>query len=103
MKCQYLTQREFAERLVMTVSGLNYCLIALIEKCFVKMDNFQNSKNKFKYVYLHTPIGPAEKPTLTSRFFGRKMEGYGALKAKIEALKAEAVQDQTPGWRKKAQ
>lgn len=31
------------------------------------------------------------------------MEGYGVLKAEIETLKAEAVQDQTDGWRKKAQ
>jgi len=67
------------------------------------MDNFKSGKNKFKYVYLHTQMGTAEKPTLTTRFLGRKMEGYGVLKAEIETLKAEAVQDQTDGWRKKAQ
>ena len=44
-----LTQRELAEKLGMSVGGLNYCLNALIDKGLVKMQNFSNSKNKFKY------------------------------------------------------
>jgi EPS-associated MarR family transcriptional regulator len=84
-----LTQRELADQLGMSVGGLNYCLKALIDKGFVKMDNFQKSKNKFKYVYLLTPQGIAEKMTLTSRFMQRKMQEYEALKAEIDALKAE--------------
>jgi EPS-associated MarR family transcriptional regulator len=51
-----LTQRELAEKLGMSVGGLNYCLNALIDKGLVKMQNFSNSKNKFKYVYLLTPM-----------------------------------------------
>ena len=47
-----LTQRELAEKLGVSVGGLNYCLKALMDKGWVKMQNFQNSKNKFKYVYL---------------------------------------------------
>lgn len=85
-----LTQRELADKLGMSVGGLNYCLNALIDKGFVKMGNFQKSKNKFKYVYLLTPQGIAEKVALTSRFLKRKMEEYEALKAEIEALKAES-------------
>ena len=84
-----LTQRELADQLGMSVGGLNYCLKALIDKGFVKMDNFQKSKNKFKYVYLLTPQGIAEKVALTSRFLQRKMQEYEALKAEIDALKAE--------------
>ncbi len=84
-----LTQRELAENLGMSVGGLNYCLRALIDKGFVKMQNFQNSKNKFKYVYLLTPQGIAEKVALTSRFLRRKMEEYEALKEEIKALKSE--------------
>jgi EPS-associated MarR family transcriptional regulator len=90
-----LTQRELADKLGMSVGGLNYCLNALIDKGFVKMDNFQKSKNKFKYVYLLTPQGFAEKVALTSRFLKRKMEEYDALKLEIEALKLEAGEDQT--------
>lgn len=84
-----LTQRELAEKLGMSVGGLNYCLKALIDKGFVKMSNFQKSKNKFKYVYLLTPQGMAEKVALTSRFLKRKMEEYDALRVEIEALKSE--------------
>jgi predicted transcriptional regulator len=107
-----LTQRELAEKLGMSVGGLNYCLNALIDKGLVKMQNFSNlidkglvkmqnfsnSKNKFKYVYLLTPMGIAEKVALTTRFLSRKMEEYEALKLEIEALKSEvdgAGQDKT--------
>jgi EPS-associated MarR family transcriptional regulator len=93
-----LTQRELAEKLGMSVGGLNYCLNALIDKGLVKMQNFSNSKNKFKYVYLLTPMGIAEKVALTSRFLSRKMEEYEALKLDMEALKSEVdapMQDKT--------
>jgi EPS-associated MarR family transcriptional regulator len=81
-----LTQRELAEKLGVSVGGLNYCLKALIDKGWVKMQNFQNSKNKFKYVYLLTPQGLAEKVALTSRFLGRKLNEYETLKLEIESL-----------------
>jgi EPS-associated MarR family transcriptional regulator len=81
----------------MSVGGLNYCLNALIDKGFVKMGNFQKSKNKFKYVYLLTPQGIAEKVALTSRFLKRKMDEYDALKVEIEALKAEVGEEQASG------
>ena len=84
-----LTQRELADQLGMSLGGLNYCLKALINKGFVKMQNFHSSKNKFKYVYLLTPQGVAEKVMLTSRFLKRKMEEYEALKVEIKALKSE--------------
>jgi EPS-associated MarR family transcriptional regulator len=84
-----MTQRELADELGMSVGGLNYCLNALIDKGFVKMGNFQKSKNKFKYVYLLTPRGIAEKVALTSRFLKRKMEEYQALRVEIDNLTAE--------------
>ncbi len=87
-----LTQRELAQELGISVGGLNYCLNALIDKGFVKVSNFQQSKNKFKYVYLLTPQGFAEKVSMTSRFLKRKMDEYDALKGEIEALKVEVDQ-----------
>ena len=89
-----LTQRELAEQLGMSVGGLNYCLNALIDKGLVKMQNFSNSKNKFKYVYLLTPMGIAEKVALTTLLLGRKMKEYEALKLEIDALNSEV---NTPG------
>ena len=84
-----LTQRELAKELGVSVGGLNYCLKALMERGWVKMQNFSHSKNKFGYVYLLTPTGIAEKATLTNQFLKRKMEEYEALKTEIEALKLE--------------
>jgi len=84
-----LTQRELAERLGVSVGGLNYCLKALSEKGLVKMKNFANSKNKFGYVYVLTPAGMAEKAAITHRFLQRKMAEYEALRIEIEALHAE--------------
>ena len=75
-----LTQRELAKRLGVSVGGLNYCLKALIQKGWVKMHNFGQSKNKLGYVYLLTPAGVAEKAALTSRFLHRKMSEYEALR-----------------------
>jgi EPS-associated MarR family transcriptional regulator len=95
-----LTQRELAEKLGISVGGLNYCLKALMEKGLVKMKNFANSKNKFRYVYVLTPSGMSEKAAITQRFLKRKLEEYEALKAEIEALKAEAGEDQADGLRK---
>ncbi len=91
-----LTQRELAEKLGVSVGGLNYCLKALMDKGWVKMQNFQNSKNKFKYVYLLTPQGIAERVSLTSRFLDRKMQEYEALKAEIESLHQDVQQAGKP-------
>lgn len=84
-----LTQRELADKLGVSVGGLNYCLNALMEKGWVKMQNFSHSKNKFGYVYLLTPMGIAEKAALTSSFLRRKMDEYEALKMEIEVLTKE--------------
>lgn len=84
-----ITQRELAEKLGISVGGLNYCLKVLMQKGLVKMKNFANSKNKFGYVYVLTLSGVAEKAAITHRFLQRKVEEYEALKAEIDALKLE--------------
>ena len=88
-----LTQRELAEKLGVSLGGLNYCLKALMEKGLVKMRNFANSKNKFGYVYVLTTSGMAEKAAITHRFLQRKMEEYEALKVEIKALELEVCND----------
>jgi EPS-associated MarR family transcriptional regulator len=85
-----LTQRELAEKLGISVGGLNYCLKALVDKGLVKMNNFANSKNKFGYVYVLTPSGMAEKAAITHRFLQRKLDEYAALHEEIKALQLEA-------------
>ena len=84
-----ITQRELAEKLGVSVSGLNYCLKALIDKGWVKIQNFSNNKNKLGYAYLLTPTGILQKASLTSSFLKRKMQEYEALKQEIKQMKQE--------------
>lgn len=84
-----MTQREIADKLGISTSGLNYCLKALIDKGWVKVQNFSQSKNKFGYIYVLTPQGIAEKAVLTGRFLKRKMQEYETLRAEIEGLQSE--------------
>jgi EPS-associated MarR family transcriptional regulator len=92
-----LTQRDIAEQLGVSTSGLNYCLNALIDKGWVKVQNFSQSKNKFGYIYVLTPQGIVEKVALTSRFLKRKQAEYEALKAELEGLSQElGMQSQKP-------
>jgi len=88
-----ISQRALADRLGVSLGGLNYCLKALVDKGFVKLENFSNSRHKFGYVYLLTPAGLAEKAALTGRFLKRKMREYERLKAEIEDLRREAQHD----------
>jgi len=87
-----MTQRELAEALGVSLGAANYCLKALVEKGWVKLENFQNNPNKLGYLYLLTPMGMAAKTTLTARFLRRKLAEYEALKAEIEQLQSEVEQ-----------
>lgn len=89
-----LNQRELAKELGISLGSINYCLQALVEKGWVKMQNFGHSRNKLGYAYLLTPTGIAEKTALTSRFLNRKMKEYEALREEIEALKAQLPESQ---------
>ncbi len=84
-----MTQREIAERLGVSASGMNYCLKALIDKGWLKVQNFSQSKNRFGYIYVLTPQGISEKITLASRFLKRKQAEYEALRAEIDGLSEE--------------
>lgn len=78
-----LSQRDLAERLGVSLGGVNYCLRAMIEVGQVKIKNFQLSNNKFKYAYFLTPAGVAEKSKLTLGFLRRKVREYEAIRAQI--------------------
>ena len=84
-----MTQRELADALGVSLGAANYCLKALVDKGWVKLENFQKNPNKLGYLYLLTPVGLAAKTQLTARFLKRKLHEYEALKAEIEVLRAE--------------
>ena len=84
-----VSQRALAKDLGVGLGTINFCFQALVEKGLVKMQNFSQSKNKFRYIYLLTPEGMAQKLALTGRFLKRKMQEYEALKAEIKAVRRE--------------
>ena len=84
-----LSQRQLAVELGVSLGGVNYALKALVERGFVKADNFRKSGKKVAYLYVLTPQGVAEKTSLAAAFLGRKIEEYEVLKREIEALKGE--------------
>ena len=84
------SQREVASELGMSLGKVNYLLKALLEKGFVKIQNFRNSSNKRAYAYLLTPEGVAAKADLTQRFLARKIAEYDALRLEIERLHQES-------------
>lgn len=78
------TQRELANQLGFSLGKLNYFIKALIEKGFVKINNFKKNSNKKKYIYILTPKGVSVKTKLTLDFMKRKMNEYDELKREIE-------------------
>ena len=84
-----LSQRQLAQELGVSLGGVNYALKALIERGFVKADNFRKSDTKVAYLYLLTPKGIAERSALATAFLGRKLEEYEVLRQEIESLKGE--------------
>ena len=84
-----VSQRTLAKELGISLGSINFCFQALVDKGWVKMQNFSQSKHKMGYVYLLTPAGIAEKSVLTARFLKRKLEEYETLRVEIEQLKAE--------------
>ena len=87
-----LSQRQLAALIGVSLGKTNYCLRALIEKGYVKAENFSANPKKLGYMYQLTPQGLAAKARITARFLKRKVEEHEALKAEIAALQAEVAQ-----------
>jgi len=84
-----MTQREFSSRLGISLGKVNFLINALIQKGFVKVENFKKSSNKIKYLYCLTPRGIEEKSRMTYHFLERKMREYEHLEREIEQLREE--------------
>ena len=84
------TQRQLSNNLGVSLGKVNYCIKSLIEKGFIKVNNFKNNKNKIQYSYLLTQKGIEEKAKLTLDFIRIKTQEYDTLKQEIKNLKREA-------------
>ena len=84
-----LTQRQLSRELGISLGKVNYCLQNLIQKGFIKINNFKNSKHKTQYSYLLTPKGIEEKAKLTIEFLQTKTIEYEELKKEVEKIQNE--------------
>tara|TARA_B110000238_G_C15823570_1_gene309676 strand:- start:260 stop:577 length:318 start_codon:yes stop_codon:yes gene_type:complete len=82
----HLTQRQLSKELGISLGKVNYCLQSLIQRGFVKINNFKNSKHKIQYSYLLTPEGIEEKTKLTIEFLKAKTKEYEILKKEVEKI-----------------
>lgn len=85
------TQRELASAMGVSVGKTHYVLRGLIDKGFVKADNFRRSDNKRAYLYQLTPAGVSEKLRVTRRYLVRRQAEYEQIRAEIEELRAEVA------------
>jgi len=81
-----LSQREIAQRMGISLGKANYCISEFVKKGFVKMQRFSDSKAKFRYLYVLTPMGVEEKSLLAFRFLKRKLREYEEIKRQIQEL-----------------
>jgi len=89
------SQRELAKELGISLGKMNYCLKSLIEKGWVKANNFRNNQNKKAYAYLLTPRGIEEKTRATAHFLRCKVAEHEVLANEIEQLRGEVKQART--------
>jgi MarR family transcriptional regulator, temperature-dependent positive regulator of motility len=83
------SQRQMAMAMGVSVGKTHYVLKALLNKGWVKAQNFQRSSNKLGYIYRLTPNGLAHRVQLTQNFLVRKEREYLELKTEIASLREE--------------
>lgn len=93
------SQRGLAERMGISVGKVNYCLRALIDRGWVKANNFRRSDNKWGYMYLLTPSGAIAKGRLMRAFLARKEHEFELLQAEIIALRTQLGPARVPKMR----
>jgi len=87
------SQRGLAARLGVSVGKVNYCLRALVDKGWVKANNFRRSDNKLAYAYLLTARGASAKVRLAREFLEHKEREFERLQTEIAALRDELKED----------
>lgn len=92
-----VTQRELAQHLGVSLGKANYCLKALIDRGWIKVNNFKNSNRKAAYIYLLTPSGIEKKAQITLRFLQQRIKEYEDLKREIAQLQLEVQSHQGDG------
>lgn len=90
------SQRSLATRLGVSLGKLNYCLRALVDRGWVKANNFRRNDHKLAYAYYLTPRGMAAKLQLTAAFLRRKEQEFEQLQVELQTLRRELAITATP-------
>ena len=77
------SQRTIAQKSGFSIGKVNYCLKALIDIGFIKVDNFNKSNQKINYAYILTPQGIKKKTAITKQFIIIKKQEYDKLNSYI--------------------
>ena len=78
------SQKELASEVGFSVGKVNYVIKALLEKGFIKAENFVKSSNKRAYKYVITPDGLKNKILLTEKYIAIKKREYEKLQESLE-------------------
>jgi EPS-associated MarR family transcriptional regulator len=78
-----VSQRVISQNSGFSIGKVNYCVKALIDIGFIKINNFNNSNNKVNYAYILTQKGIQEKKAITKQFIIKKKQEYDKLKSYI--------------------
>lgn len=89
---QTSSQRDLAQRLGISVGKINYCLRAVVNRGWVKVDNFRRADNKLAYAYLLTPSGAKAKVRLARAFLEQKEHEFERLQRELQNLRRELVE-----------
>lgn len=83
------SQRTLAKQLGCSLGKTNYIVKAVISKGFIKVERFAHSGNKWRYRYVLTPEGIAERIKITEHFVQRKEQEYEQLCDELKNLKKQ--------------
>jgi len=77
------SQRLIAKKTGFSIGKVNYCLKALVDVGFIKINNFNKSNKKMHYAYVLTRKGIREKTAITKQFIIKKKQEYDKLMSYI--------------------
>ena len=78
------SQRQIAKKTGLSLGKVNYCIKALIDIGFIKVDNFSKSTQKINYAYVLTSKGIQEKAVITKQFIRKKKQEFDKLNSYID-------------------
>ena len=86
------SQRELARRMGVSLGKTHYLLRALLDKGWVKAQNFGRSGSRLRCAYVVTPNGMKQRMKLTRDFLARKERESLELQTQISLLRREVAQ-----------